>query len=50
MPPTDRSARLAAAVLGTGFAVYLGYTQPALIPALTLGAAVWMALCAFLKI
>jgi len=50
MQPNDRSARIAAAVLATVLAVYVGYTQPALIPALALGTGVWVALYAFLKI
>nr|WSZ11938.1 hypothetical protein OH837_00520 [Streptomyces canus] len=50
MHEPDRAARISAAVLGTILAIYVGYTQPALIPALTLGTGVWIALCAFLKI
>ncbi|MGD6757263.1 hypothetical protein [Streptomyces sp. BH105] len=48
-PAPDNRTTLAVALLGSAFAVVVAVQAPALLPALTFGTAVWMALYAFLR-
>ncbi|GAB7101807.1 hypothetical protein JCM4814A_01210 [Streptomyces phaeofaciens JCM 4814] len=49
MQSPDRSA-IATAAIGSALACFVAYAYPALVPALTVGLAVWVALYAFLKL
>jgi hypothetical protein len=49
MQSPDRSA-IATAAIGSALACVVAYAHPALIPALTVGLAAWVALYAFLKL
>ncbi|MFF3367186.1 hypothetical protein [Streptomyces misionensis] len=49
MPSNERTP-IAIAVMGAAFAAYLAISNPALIPAITLGVAAFVALLAFLKL
>ncbi|MEW2553658.1 hypothetical protein AB0957_18225 [Streptomyces zhihengii] len=49
MPSNERTT-IAIAVMGAAFAAYLAVSSPALVPAITLAVAAFVALLAFLKL
>lgn len=49
MQSTDRAA-IATAAIGSALVSVVAYSHPALIPALTVGLAAWLAFYAFLKL